>query len=94
MKKFYNLLLLLAVPFTLLLYSYSGGSPGGKTGSVGDMGNTCTNCHSGTAQSQSDWITSDIPDNGFQPGETYTITATATDGDASLIGFELTSEDS
>ncbi len=93
MKKIYNLLLLLAVPSTLLLYSYSGGSPGGKTGSLGDNGNTCTDCHTGIAQSQTDWVTSDIPVTGYQAGETYEITVSGTDGDASLMGFELTAED-
>ncbi len=70
-----------------------GGSPGGKTGSPGDGGTTCTQCHSGTAQQASGWITSDIPATGYVPGQTYTITATATHNGAQLFGFEVTAED-
>lgn len=93
MKKIYNVLALLAFPSLLLLYSYSGGSPGGKTGSMGDGGNTCTDCHAGTAISQTDWITSDIPAEGFVAGETYTITAKGTHSGVVKFGFELTAED-
>jgi len=71
----------------------SSGSPGGKTGSPGDNGSTCTQCHSGTPSEMDDLISSDIPNNGFIPGETYTITAELTDDEAALIGFELTAED-
>lgn len=71
----------------------SSGSPGGKTGSPGDNGSTCTQCHTGTPSQMDDLISSDIPNNGFIPGETYTITAELTDDEAALIGFELTAED-
>lgn len=93
MKKIYNLILILTLPFVLILFSYSGGSPGGKTGSTGDGGSTCTGCHSGTAQPQSDWISTNIPELGFIPGETYTITATGVHEDVVKFGFELTAED-
>ena len=93
MKKIYNFLAILALPSILMLYSYSGGSPGGKTGSMGDGGSTCTDCHAGTATSQTDWITTDIPAGGFQAGETYTITATGTHAGVAKFGFELTAED-
>ena len=93
MKKFYNVLMLFALPSTLLLYSYNSGSPGGKSGSIGDNGTTCTQCHSGTAQSQSGWISTDIPAEGYTPGETYSITATGTHTGVVRFGFELTAED-
>jgi hypothetical protein len=70
-----------------------GGSPGGKTGSPGDGGTTCTQCHSGSAQQATGWITSNIPATGYVPGQTYTITATATHNGAQLFGFEVTAED-
>ncbi|MCF8368481.1 MAG: T9SS type A sorting domain-containing protein [Bacteroidales bacterium] len=73
--------------------NFSGGSPGGKTGSPGDGGNTCTDCHAGTATSQSGWITSTIPAEGYTPGETYTITATGVHSGVVKFGFELTAED-
>lgn len=93
MKKLYNLLLVLSLPSVLILFSYANGSPGGKTGSMGDGGNTCTDCHAGTAQAQTDWITSNIPAEGFYAGETYTITATGTHSGVVKFGFELTAED-
>jgi hypothetical protein len=69
----------------------SSASPGGKTGSPLD-GVTCTQCHGGTATMQAGWISSNIPASGYVPGQTYTITATATHTGASLFGFELTAE--
>ncbi len=93
MKKLYNLIAIIALPAILILYSYSSGSPGGKTGSMGDGGNTCTDCHNGTAISQGGWITTDIPMEGFTPGETYTIVATGTHTGVVKFGFELTAED-
>ncbi len=92
MKKAYSFLIVLAMPVTLLLFSYVSGSPGGKTGSPGDNGNTCTECHGGTAQSQFMWISSTIPAEGFTPGETYQITATGTHPGVVKFGFELTAE--
>lgn len=92
MKKIYNFFLILSLPSVLLLFSYSNGTPGGKTGSMGDGGSTCTDCHTGTAISQADWITSDIPELGFMPGETYTITARGMHEGVAGFGFELTAE--
>lgn len=69
----------------------SSASPGGKTGSPLD-GATCTQCHGGTATMQAGWISSNIPVSGYVPGQSYTITATATHTGASLFGFELTAE--
>lgn len=83
---------ILAIGFAITLLSYSSGTPGGKTGSTLDV-NTCTQCHSGTAISQENWITSNIPASGYVPGETYTITATGTHSGAAKFGFEITSED-
>ncbi len=93
MKKIYNLLIVLTVPALLMLYSYSGGSPGGKTGSPGDGGANCTQCHSGAPQSASSWISTNIPLEGYTPGQSYTITLTGTHPGVSKFGFELTSED-
>jgi len=92
MKKLYQFLLVLTLPVSLVLFSYVTGSPGGKTGSPGDGGSTCTDCHAGTAQSQSSWITSTIPFSGYTPGETYQVTATGVHPGVVKFGFELTSE--
>jgi len=72
---------------------YPIGSPGGKTGSPGDGGANCTQCHIGTPQQAIGWITTNIPVDGYTPGATYTITATGTHSGVNLFGFEVTSED-
>ena len=53
------------------------GYPGGKTGSSMDNSD-CTSCRNvaGTTVSTSD-ITSNIPSNGYTPGNTYTITTSS-----------------
>jgi hypothetical protein len=75
-------LLLPLLPAIILLTAYSGeetdypgGSPAGYTGSPLD-GKDCTVCHGGSASPVIGWITSDIPVEGYIPGETYTITTT------------------
>lgn len=90
-------LLYLIIPAgSMILASWilsSGGSPGGKSGSPGDGGTSCTQCHAGTAQQASEWITSNIPATGYVPGQTYTITATGTHNGVQKFGFEVTAED-
>ena len=69
---------------------WPGGSPGGYTGSPGD-GKNCTQCHGGNASTELGWITSDIPPEGYIPGETYMITVTVSgSGDK---GFEVSPQD-
>ncbi len=93
MKKIYYVLAIVAVPALLVLYGYSSGyTPGGKSGSPGDGGNTCTDCHSGTAMPQEGWITTDMVNGEWIPGHTYTITATGTHENVMRFGFELTAE--
>lgn len=94
MKKSYPYLFVLVTPVILLLMSYSAGSPGGRTGSPGDNGNTCTQCHTGSATTMMGWITTNVPPNGYTPGQTYTISATGTHSGVVKFGFELTVEDS
>jgi len=96
MKHLY-ILTLIAFSFATYLFLTAGierstGSPGGKTGSPGDNGSTCTQCHSGTPTTVDDLISSNIPNSGFEAGETYTITAEISNDAAELIGFELTAE--
>lgn len=95
MKSKGLLYLILAVAmFPLASWILSpGGSPGGKTGSPGDGGTTCTQCHSGSTQPAAGWITSNIPPSGYVPGQTYTITATGTHIGVQRFGFEITAED-
>lgn len=94
MKKLYFLTPIIAVPAILLIMGYHTGSPGGRTGSPGDNGNTCTGCHTGIASNAFAWITTNIPASGYVGGQTYTITATGTHAGVVRFGFELTVEDS
>jgi hypothetical protein len=93
MKKFYSLISILAIPVSLLLFSYHTGSPGGKTGSPLDGAN-CTECHGTEPEEEDGWITSNIPFEGYTMGETYLITVTGTQEGVGLMGFELTAETS
>lgn len=96
MKKNYFLyLFFFTISTAIFLMSgvdYNSGSPGGKTGSPGDGGNTCTDCHAGTAEPAEGFISSDIPGEGFLPGETYEIEVAVSDDNAGLFGFEITAE--
>lgn len=70
----------------------SGGPGGGHTGSPGDGGVTCntTGCHTGSATTvAAGWITSTVPVGGYVPGQTYTITATATAAGRDRFGFQI-----
>lgn len=65
------------------LHSSPGGAPtDGRTGSPGDGGKTCATagCHNGPASTVTNIITSDIPAEGYTPGETYNITVTVDGG--------------
>lgn len=94
MKKFtlYIPLSIIAA-FTLLSGTLrTNGSPGGYTGSPLD-GSSCIECHGGSTSSVN-WVTTNIPTEGYVPGITYTIVATATDANSSKMGFEVTAENS
>jgi len=97
MKKNYTLLLILLIPASIMLFFagtlFHSGSPGGKTGSPGDNGVTCTQCHNGTAESMDGMISTNIPSLGYVVGDTYELTLTAEHESAARYGFELTAED-
>jgi len=93
MKKNYVLFSIPLLGVVLLLMAYSSGSPGGKSGSPGDGGSTCVQCHTGTPNPVADWITTNIPFTGYVPGNTYTITLTGTHAGVVKFGFEVTAED-
>ena len=91
-----SLLIIGAAALSVILWAaspYAAHSPGGKTGSPAD-GSSCTQCHAGSPQTISNWITTNIPSSGYVPGKTYTITLTGTHTGVSRFGFELTAEDS
>lgn len=64
------------------------GAPPAKTGSPGD-GSDCTDCHGGTATTVSGWITSNIPADGYTPGQVYQITANNQITGSGKFGFEV-----
>lgn len=64
------------------------GAPAGYTGSPGD-GVNCTSCHFGTVSQLAGAITSTIPSGGYVPGQTYTITITASEQGVNKWGFQL-----
>jgi hypothetical protein len=93
-NRFYLIILLLP---TYLLMSYSSGAPVGKTGSVGDGGNTCatTGCHTTDGVNYSPNIfVSGFPSNGYEPGHTYRINLQTSGVSNSVTGFECVMENS
>lgn len=81
------------VPLVKMDYAHSNssGGPAGHTGSPGD-GRSCatSGCHTGLpVQNQTGLITSNIPSTGYVPGETYTITASASAAGISRWGFQV-----
>lgn len=74
-------------------YTNVAGAIAARCGSVADP-LTCSNCHAGGPNTiQTGWITSNIPFSGYIPGDTYTITATATFAGRSKFGFEISPQD-
>lgn len=69
------------------------GTDPGYTGSPGDSMKNCTVCHGGVASFATGWITSNIPSDGFKPGQIYTITATNTYAGSNRFGFEVSPQD-
>lgn len=70
------------------LTANNSGAPSGKTGSPGDNSN-CSSCHSGGAVNAFGLLSSTIPPTGYEPGLTYTITATCTDPAINRFGFQI-----
>ena len=98
MKNAYKTILVFAIPAIFLIFTsevlYHTGSPGGKTGSPGDGGHNCTDCHAGTAI-QSDLLiySPELLSSGYAPGQTYDMFVVGYDPDAAKYGFEATAED-
>ena len=73
--------------------TFSSGSPGGRTGAPSHNNSTCTGCHGGSAQNKVELISSDIPEEGYVPGDVYEVIASIAETGKSTFGFELKAED-
>ena len=94
-----KLLTSLCIIFALLISLYpttsisnSTGSPGGKTGSPSDISN-CMGCHSDAGAGDGADISTNIPNDGYTPGSTYSITVSSAVTSFTPHGFEFTCED-
>ena len=80
-----------------VLMSNRGGSPGGRTGSDTDGSGTCGTlggCHSSSnSVILQDFLSSDIPETGYEPEKTYTISVSPSKSNTSVWGFEMMAED-
>ena len=91
MKKNYYLLIFLLPAYLLL--SYSSGAPFGYSGSPGDNGRTCNQCHVAGSTYTPDFVVDGIPANGYTPGQTYQLTLTVNNANSAKKGFEACVED-
>ncbi|CAI8261465.1 MAG: Uncharacterised protein [Polaribacter sp. SA4-10] len=93
MKKnyFFKTSLLMIPMMAFILMSNSGGKSGAYSGSPGDGGTSCTDCHSGGNFGASVAITHNIPDTGYLLDTNYNVTVTASSS-ASEHGFQMTAE--
>ena len=94
MKKnyFFKFLLFLIPVSAFMLMSSAGGQEAGLSGSPGDSGTTCTQCHTAGANfGASVAITTNIPSSGYDVNTEYDITVTASSS-ASKHGFQITAE--
>jgi len=75
-----------------LLSSYSSGSPDGYAGSPTNQSRNCTVCHGGEAIQLSGNITGSVFEQGYTPGEIYTINAVFAKPEILTAGFQMTTE--
>tara|TARA_B100001250_G_scaffold40975_1_gene32452 strand:+ start:37095 stop:37868 length:774 start_codon:yes stop_codon:yes gene_type:complete len=82
---------LIILSYPRISNSNTSGSVGSKTGSPTD-GGSCTQCHY-SATGNGATITSNIPEDGYIPGNLYTINVNITQTGINKFGFEITSEE-
>ncbi|MDC3220404.1 T9SS type A sorting domain-containing protein [Flavobacteriales bacterium] len=72
---------------TMVLNAFSAGAPAGNSGAPND--NTCAaSCHN-TSNVGDVTFTTDIPSEGYTPGETYNINVTGSTATSQKYGFQL-----
>lgn len=91
MKKVIFSVLALSVTL-ILLNAYPAGAPAGNTGSPFDGGTCASNCHTATEGGSIEFVTN-IPEDGYTPGETYSITLNGSSQNATSFGFQLAAQD-
>jgi hypothetical protein len=95
---FITVSLLIVQSFNQRGFTNVSGAPAGRVGSPFEGSITCnvSGCHTGfPLGSRPGWITSNIPGNGYVPGQTYTITAMAVSSASCIrFGFEISPQTS
>jgi hypothetical protein len=93
MKKNYSFYsILTAIPIGLLcLVSFTGGQGGNFSGSPGDGGTTCTQCHAPGANHGGTVALSNVP-TAYEAGQTYNLNLDITGSSVSKFGFNITAE--
>jgi hypothetical protein len=99
MKKIiYTVVILFAAGILVIsneyAYAKKDGAPSSSAGGPGDE-STCAKvgCHAGTAQFRDGFVTTNIPEEGYTEGETYTITVAVSSESRNTFGFQLTPQD-
>ncbi|MDG1145811.1 MAG: hypothetical protein P8N54_04890, partial [Flavobacteriales bacterium] len=102
MKKFLHFFALLICVYSVLFqtpksaHSSQSGAPAGKTGSLGDNGINCTQCHTiGVDLLETDAISFDFNDDNTQAfaGQTYPISFSLSSIGQTVFGFQIIAED-
>ncbi|MFO7722085.1 MAG: T9SS type A sorting domain-containing protein [Bacteroidales bacterium] len=78
--------------FAAEVISFSTGAPTNATGSPGNNGLTCVQCHASNNIEKLNWITSTELDNGYSPGLIYGMKAKAEKPGCLKFGFLITIE--
>ncbi|MEN8815393.1 MAG: choice-of-anchor V domain-containing protein [Nonlabens sp.] len=93
MKKNYSFYsTLTAIPIALfVLVAFTGGQPGQFSGSPGDGGSTCTQCHSPGANHGGTPVLTNVP-TAYAAGQTYNLNLAINGSSVSKFGFNITAE--
>jgi hypothetical protein len=77
--------------FSVDTHSNPNGAPAGAAGAPNDPANGCarSGCHSGGNTARAGLIGSDIPSQGYTPGQTYTFTVQIEQAGISKWGFQI-----
>jgi len=75
----------------LILVSFTGGQPGGFSGSPGDGGSTCTACHTPGANHGGSPVLTNVP-TSYMAGQVYDLNLAINGSAVSKFGFNITAE--